>query len=87
MRSVKARVRDKQGLHLRPSADVVRLAQRFKSRITLCHDCKEANACSILQILCLGAGFDASVEIRATGPDEKEAVDSIAQLFIDGGGI
>jgi phosphocarrier protein len=87
MKSARTRVRDSKGLHLRTSAKVVQCAQKFKSQIVLCHKCKEANACSILQVLSLGAPFDGDVEIRATGPDEEEAVRGIAEVFNDGAGI
>lgn len=87
MESTKITVRDAHGLHLTPSARVVRCAQQFKSRIVLCHKCKEADACSILQVISLGAGFGANLEITATGPDEKEAIRSITEVFNDGAGI
>jgi phosphocarrier protein HPr len=87
MKKATARVQDRKGLHLTPSAKVVRCAQQFKSQITLCHDCKEANACSILQILTLGADFGSEVEITANGPDESEAIDRMIEAFTDGAGI
>ena len=87
MKKVKAKVLNEKGLHMMPSAKVVRCAQQFKSQITLCHQCKEANACSLLQILTLGAPFWADVEIVASGPDENEAIDSMLEVFNDGGGI
>jgi phosphotransferase system HPr (HPr) family protein len=87
MKKATATVQDRKGLHLTPSARVVRCAQQFKSQITLCHDCKEANACSILQILTLGAGFGSEVEITASGPDESEAVNRMIEVFADGAGI
>lgn len=87
MENAKVTVRDRRGLHLTPSARVVRCAQQFKSRIVLRHKRKKADACSILQVLSLGAAYGADVEIRVTGPDEKEAIRSIEEVFIDGGGI
>jgi phosphocarrier protein HPr len=87
MESTRVTVRDARGLHLTPSAKVVLCARQFKSRIVLCHKCKEANACSILQILSLGAIFGADVEITAIGEDEKEAIRSITEVFSDGAGI
>jgi phosphotransferase system HPr (HPr) family protein len=87
MRKATAKVQDRKGLHLTPSAKVVRCAQQFKSQITLCHDCKEANACSILQVVTLGAGFGSEVEITASGPDELEAIDRMVEAFTDGAGI
>ena len=87
MKRARARVRDEKGLHMMPSAKVVRCAQQFKSQIILCHACKEANACSLLQILTLGAPFGADVEIIASGPDEDEAIDRMIEAFSDGAGI
>ena len=87
MKKVKAKVLNEKGLHMLPSAQVVRCAQQFKSQITLCHNCQEANACSLLQILTLGASFGADIEIVASGPDENEAIDSMLEVFNDGGGI
>lgn len=87
MKKATATVQDRRGLHLTPSAKVVRCAEQFKSQITLCHDCKEANACSLLQILTLGAAFGSEVEIRAKGPDENEAIERMVELFSDGAGI
>jgi phosphotransferase system HPr (HPr) family protein len=87
MKRATATVQDRKGLHLTPSAKVVRCAQQFESQITLCHECKEANACSILQVLTLGAGFGSEVVITASGPDEVEAVDRMIEAFTDGAGI
>jgi len=87
MKKATATVQDRRGLHLTPSARVVKCAEAFKSQITLCHDCKEANACSLLQILMLGATFGSDVEITASGPDEIEAVDRMVELLTDGAGI
>lgn len=87
MERAEVRVQDIHGFHLALSARVVRCAQRFKSRIVLSHMRKEADACSILQLISLGAKFGSTVGIIATGPYEKEALESIAEVFSDGGGI
>ena len=80
-------VRNKEGLHLRKAAEIVRCAQRFESKVTLCNQCTHADACSIMQLLLLGAGQHTQLDVIAHGPDEKEAVNSIIELFEDGGGI
>lgn len=87
MKSTEVTVRDMRGLHLTPSAKIVRCAQQFRSRIVLCHRCKQADACSILQVLSLGASFGARVKITATGEDEKQAISDIERVFQDGEGI
>jgi len=87
MENTTTKILDARGLHLTPSVQVVRCAQQFKSQIVLCHKCREANACSIVQVLSLGASFGADVEIKATGPDEKEAIRSMVEVFSEGAGI
>lgn len=79
----------KSGLHLRPAAQLVRLAQSFRSTIFLkCGD-KLADARSIMSILLLAAAMGAVVDVEANGDDETNAANAIAQIFSaddDGGG-
>jgi phosphocarrier protein len=81
------KIQNEEGLHLRKAAQVVLCAQKFESKILLCHQCKQADTCSILQVLSLGAGHHADLTVIATGPDEKEAVIGIIEVFSDGAGI
>ena len=69
------------GVHARPASKIVQTANKFKSRISLIKDGATADAKSILHVMMLGANFDSPVTIRASGEDEKEAVDAIAALF------
>ena len=87
MEKGKAKVLDKDGLHLRKAAEVVRRAKGFKSKVTLGHQCNHADADSIMQLLLLGAGPHTDLEVIAQGPDEKEAVHSIIEVFNEGAGI
>jgi phosphocarrier protein HPr len=87
METRKARVLDHEGLHLRKAAQVVHRAKRFKSKVTLGHRETRADASSIMQLLLLGAGPDTELEVTAHGPDEKEAVLGIVELFDQGAGI
>jgi phosphotransferase system HPr (HPr) family protein len=81
-------VRCEHGLHARVAAQVVRAARDFDATVTLrCRDCPEANACSILQLLMLGAEQGADVEIEADGADEDAALRAVAGVFEQGGGI
>ena len=87
MQKRKVKVRNPHGLHLRNAAELVKLANRYTSKITLCHGCVRADTCSILQVMALGAGPEAELEIIADGPDETAAIGEIAGLFSEGGGI
>lgn len=71
----------KAGLHLRPAAQLVRLAQSFRSTILLkCGD-KLADARSIMSILLLTAAMGAVIEVEASGDDEATAAAAVAQIF------
>jgi phosphocarrier protein len=75
------------GLHARPGSDFVHAAAKFASNITirrLDEDEDPVNAKSIAFVLSLGIGKGVEVELAAEGPDEKEAVDSLA-AFIESG--
>jgi phosphocarrier protein HPr len=71
---------NKNGLHARPAAEVVKLAAKFRSDITMVRDDLEVNGKSIMGVLMLAAECGATLRVRATGPDAKDAVDAIANL-------
>jgi phosphocarrier protein len=71
---------NKHGLHARPAAEMVKAASRYKSDITIARDDLEVNGKSIMGVMMLAAEYGASITLRATGPDEQEAVDALAVL-------
>lgn len=75
------RVINTLGIHARPASKIVQTANRFKSKICIVKDKATADAKSILNVMMLGACFESLVTIRASGVDEKEAVDAMAALF------
>ena len=74
-------IANKNGLHARPAAEIVKMAAKFKSDILLVRDELEVNGKSIMGVMMLAAEFGSSLLLRADGPDEKEAVGAIAQLI------
>lgn len=71
------------GLHARPASDLVREASTFSSEImirnaSLSSDWVDAK--SILSVLGLGVENNHTLEIKADGPDEKDAIRSLKQL-------
>jgi phosphocarrier protein len=70
-------IRNKKGLHARPSTLVVEAAKRFEAEILLHHDGFKANAARLLDLLSLGAECGTEIEITATGSDEEEALEAI----------
>ncbi|HDI85806.1 MAG TPA: HPr family phosphocarrier protein [Candidatus Korarchaeota archaeon] len=73
-------LRNKVGLHARPASLFVQTAKKFKSKIIVRKDDKEADAKSILGVLSLGAEYGHWITIVAEGDDAEEAVQALASL-------
>lgn len=76
-------IRNRLGLHARPAAQFVTLANRFQADIRVGKQgaVGEANAKSINQVATLGARQGDSVVLRASGPDAEDAVTALAALI------
>ncbi|GER84330.1 MAG: HPr family phosphocarrier protein [Thermogemmatispora sp.] len=81
MQQAKTIVRNEVGLHARPAAQFVRLANQFKSKITISSKGKSVNAKSLVLILTLAVGKNTEVEITAEGEDEQQAVAALVDLI------
>lgn len=73
-------VRNRRGLHTRPSTEVVKCASEFRSEVKLCYQKQEANAKSLLGVMMLAAAQGAKISIEAVGEDAEEAVESLILL-------
>lgn len=84
MPSVKKKliVKNKQGLHARPAALFVQIANKFDSRITVIYDEEEVNGKSIMGILMLGVERDAPIVIAAEGDDAHLAIAELEKLIV-----
>ena len=74
-------IANRNGLHARPAAEIVKTAARFKSAITISRDDLEVNGKSIMGVMMLAAEFGATLVLKADGPDADEAVNSLAQVI------
>ncbi|MGH7678693.1 MAG: HPr family phosphocarrier protein [Gemmatimonadaceae bacterium] len=74
-------IANKNGLHARPAAEIVKAAAKFKADIHLVRDDLEVNGKSIMGVMMLAAEFGAQLLLRAEGPDAEEAIGAIAQLI------
>ena len=77
---------NKLGIHARPAAEIVKLAAKFKSEITIVRDDLEVNGKSIMGVMMLAAECGASILIRVDGADEDAALDALAALIAAGFG-
>lgn len=74
-------VKNKQGLHARPAAIFVQVANKFDSRITVRHDDEEVNGKSIMGILMLGAEKGSLIIIEADGSDADKALEELEKII------
>jgi phosphocarrier protein HPr len=69
------------GIHARPASLIAQLSAKFKADIRLEKDGVSANAASIMNVMTLAAAYQSKLVIKAQGPEEKEAVEALSQLF------
>jgi phosphocarrier protein HPr len=79
-----AHIVNQDGLHARPAAQIVKLANSFTSEIQLSKDGVSVNGKSIMGVMMLAAEFGSSITIRANGPDAEQAVEALVRL-VEGG--
>ncbi|HJU89754.1 MAG TPA: HPr family phosphocarrier protein [Gemmatimonadaceae bacterium] len=74
-------ISNRNGLHARPAAEIVKCASRYDSEITMVRDDLEVNGKSIMGVMMLAAEYGSTLLVRANGPDANEAVQAIASLI------
>jgi phosphocarrier protein HPr len=73
-------IRNAYGLHARPAAQFVKLANRFQSDIFVRKQELEVNGKSIMGMMMLAAECGSDIVIRAAGDDAGAAVRELAEL-------
>ncbi|MBM3254830.1 MAG: HPr family phosphocarrier protein [Candidatus Omnitrophica bacterium] len=73
-------VKNRQGLHARPAALFVQVANKFDARIIIKRDKEEVNGKSIMGILMLGAEKGSSIVIEADGDDALKAIEELEKV-------
>lgn len=74
-------VLNESGLHARPSAELVKLASKFKSDFYIYSHGYRVNGKSILGVMTLAAEHGAKLELEFDGPDEEKAMEAITTLI------
>jgi len=74
-------IANKLGLHARPAALMVQLANKYRSEVTVERGGEKINGKSIMGIMMLAAGKGTKITVTATGDDAEEAVAGIEQLI------
>ncbi|MGI8603277.1 MAG: HPr family phosphocarrier protein [Verrucomicrobiales bacterium] len=81
-------IQNKQGLHARPAAMLVKLCNNFQADIWVEKDEEQVNGKSIMGLMMLAANHGSKIKVTADGPDAEAAIDKIGELISGGfGGV
>jgi phosphocarrier protein HPr len=75
---------NKLGLHARPAAQFVRLANRFDCEIWVEKDSEQVNGKSIMGLMMLAAGHGSKISVMADGNQADEALKAVEELIASG---
>lgn len=75
------KLNNKLGMHARPAAAFVKIAQQFKSDVYIERNGQTINGKSILEILTLACPQNGTLTIRIEGPDVPVAMQALGNLI------
>ncbi len=74
-------VQNELGIHARPAAMIVRIANKYNADVAVEKDEEQVNGKSIMGIMMLAAGQNTILRFAATGDQAVELLDDIEELF------
>jgi phosphocarrier protein HPr len=79
-----AKIVNPLGMHARPAAEFVKLANRFAAAVQVRKDDLAVNGKSIMGVMMLAAECGSSLFIRTEGDDAEQAMEALLALVADG---
>ena len=77
----KVKIINALGLHLRAAAQLVKASSRFKCRIIIRNEYRQADCKSLLNLIALAASYGSEVTLIFEGEDVQDAQEAILNLF------
>lgn len=77
----KVTLKNELGLHARAAAKIVKVSDKYLSRVMFERDGMQADGSSILDILVLACPKGSSLTIKVDGVDAQSAVDELRELI------
>lgn len=74
-------IQNRNGLHARPAAMLVKVSSRFRAEIWIEKDGERVNGKSIMGLMMLAAGKGSKLNLIAEGADADRAIDELQQLI------
>ncbi len=75
-------IKNKQGLHARPAALFVQIANKFDSDVVVSKGKAKVNGKSIMGIMMLEAGRGSKITITTKGEDAQQAITELENLLL-----
>jgi phosphocarrier protein HPr len=79
-----ARIVNPLGMHVRPGAEFVKVANRFKASVEIHKDGAVVNGKSILGMMTLAAECGSTIRIKTEGQDAEQAMAALLELVAAG---
>ncbi len=74
-------VKNKMGIHARPAAMIVRIANKYPAEVFVEKDDEQVNGKSIMGLMMLAAGFGSKLQFSIHGEKAEEMAKEIEALF------
>ncbi|MBU4311662.1 MAG: HPr family phosphocarrier protein [Candidatus Omnitrophica bacterium] len=74
-------IKNEQGLHARPAALFVQIANKYESDVLVRKGRQEVNGKSIMGLMTLAAEKGSSIRLKVDGPDAKEAMAELEKII------
>jgi phosphocarrier protein len=72
---------NKLGIHARPAAQFVKIANRFQAEVYVEKEGEEVDGKSIMGLMMLAAGNGSVISVTTDGPDEEAAITALGELI------
>ena len=73
-------IKNQLGLHIRAASQFAKMAAKFQAEIYVARDDLEVNGKSIMGVIMLAAEQGSTIQVRAEGPDETDAITALREL-------
>ena len=81
MPSAEYTITNKLGIHARPAAQFVKIANSFDAEVTVEKDDEEVDGKSIMGLMMLAAGHGSVLKVTTEGPQEGDALQALGDLI------
>ncbi|KAF0095007.1 MAG: phosphocarrier protein [Puniceicoccaceae bacterium 5H] len=74
-------VKNKMGIHARPAAMIVRIANKYPAEVYVEKDDEQVNGKSIMGLMMLAAGQGSNLRFTASGEGAEQMLEDLSGLF------